>query len=154
MPEEDADTKTRKGAANGDPDDKNAPGQDTVRTPEPPPADNIAAAASAPPEKELATEKPVLLGAVPTSTEYVVTVDNITGVVEKIERLLEGGKRQEISDAEYVSLGVRPDRASSPGTYGAAMSATAYGPLSGSALHAYYQGVAQYLRALAGYGRG
>ena len=85
-----------------------------------------------------ATEKPVLMGSQPTTTEYIVTVDNASGLPVKIEKLDDAGKRQELSTAEYARVyGADPAQAAAFSTADAT-----------SAIEAYYRGVVDYLTVI------
>jgi len=99
------------------------------------------------PSKTPATEKPVKLTPPERTSQYVVTVDNTTGIPTKIEKLDSStGERKELSQAEYLQLGAaytNPVAAMSgvPGYLGA--------PSASEGLNsAYYKGVLDYLNAL------
>lgn len=110
----------------------------------------LMAAAEEPPEsKTPATEKPVPLPPPQKTSQYVVTIDNATGLPTKIEKLdADTGEKKELSQAEYLQLGsMYTNPYTSPltsgltdylGTPGASESLNA----------AYYQGVMDYLKAL------
>jgi hypothetical protein len=97
----------------------------------------------------LATEAPVPSAPRKKTSQYVVTVDNQTGLPVKIEKLDEAtGKRKELTKQEYEqSL-----------AYAGLSTASVFGGLEGSAqassastddmVQAYYQGVADYINAL------
>jgi hypothetical protein len=105
-----------------------------------------------------ATETPVIPKHPPRTTEYVVTVDNRTGLAFRIERLdAETGERREISAGEYTLIypfGRPPDplarkrarEASSGFSEGANGGEEGNG--DSTLLEAYYRGVADYLKTL------
>jgi hypothetical protein len=83
------------------------------------------------PEQALATEKPVPSRPGKDTTQYVVTVDNRTGFALRIERLdEESGERQEVPLTAFAQASVQA------------------GAPDYSALLAYYQGYADYLKVL------
>jgi hypothetical protein len=100
-------------------------------------------------------EAPVTEKAVPatpptqTFSQYVVTVDDQTGTVTKIEKLTpETGERKELSADEYAASFVCA-------VAGAQYAAAPYAVMTGAAssendalVLAYFQGVADYLKAL------
>jgi len=96
------------------------------------------------PSRTPATEKPVKLPHPERTSQYVVTIDNTTGMPHKIEKLNSStGERKELSQAEYLQLGslyTNPVAAMS-GTTGASST-------SGALNSAYYKGVLDYLHAL------
>jgi hypothetical protein len=75
------------------------------------------------------------------TSQYVVTINNATGLPVKIERLDPGtGKRQELDASAYAE-------SATPSAGGAA--AMSAGPAETNAIvSAYYQGVADYLAAI------
>lgn len=98
------------------------------------------------PSKTLATEKPVKLPSPQRTSQYVVTLDNTTGIPTKIEKLDSStGERKELSQAEYLQLGslyTNPPLAAMSGVTGGT-------PSTSEALNsAYYKGVLDYLNAL------
>jgi hypothetical protein len=98
------------------------------------------------PKETLVTEKPVASAPFKKTSQYVVTVDNSTGFIQKIERLdEETGSRKAFTKQELAAT-----LAMSP--YTAAISAYASAsPASAAAAQAYYQGVLDYLKALQPY---
>jgi hypothetical protein len=93
------------------------------------------------------TEKAVPSTPKKKTSQYVVTVDNETGLAVKIEKL-EGdtGKRKELSKEEYAGLSAYAGLAD---PYGAM-----YSPMSASSVsQAYCQGIADYLKALSSAGQ-
>jgi hypothetical protein len=94
------------------------------------------------------TEEPVATEPVPTATQYVVTVDNQSGVATKVEKLDEKtGERKELSADEYAAMFSFATEISS-------LSSSAPGETFASdpLTEAYYQGVSDYLRALTPFG--
>jgi hypothetical protein len=100
--------------------------------------------------KPLPTEKPVPSAPVKSTSQYVVTVDNRTGLPVKIEKLSDDtGARKELSMDEYARFLGYTSLASSPSSVGFSGSAPAYGSSEATALvQAYYQGVTDYFKAL------
>lgn len=97
----------------------------------------------------LATEKPVPSAPEKKTSQYVVTVDNQTGLASKIETLDdETGERNELTTDEYAQVMLYASYSASP--FYSAMSA--YIPASSSESNlltrAYYRGVSDYLNAL------
>lgn len=107
-----------------------------------------------------ATDKPVLSKAQPRTSQYLVTVDNRTGIALKIEKFNEQtSEKTELTTAEYALIypygGPRPGTTSTaPGTMSSpshATSGTTTNPSDTTALSdAYYRGVADYFKALSG----
>jgi hypothetical protein len=91
------------------------------------------------------TEKPVPPRA--GITQYVVSVDDATGSILKVEKLdSKTGARRALSSGEF-------ERAASASTGGgsfAAVATTAPDPYGAAALEAYYRGVMDYFKALTG----
>jgi hypothetical protein len=107
-------------------------------------ADKEAAAAAEVP----VTEQPVPSAPVSLVTQYVVTVDNETGIATQVQRLDEKtGERKELSADEYAAM-------YSLGTGMSSLSFSAPGETfaSDELLKAYYQGVSDYLQALTKFG--
>jgi hypothetical protein len=101
------------------------------------------AGTSAPAEVPV-TEQPVPSKPMPATTQYVVTVDNETGIATKVERIdEETGNRTEVSADEYAAM-YSTVMSSPESSFSAPEAAYASDPL----LEAYYQGVADYLQAL------
>ena len=97
-----------------------------------------------------ATEKPIYNVPVKETSAYVVTVDNRTGHVTKIERLNEeGGERKEISAAEYAYLltywGLAIPSTVAPGGLSATSSTSQTHPL----VQSYLQGMIDYYNTYA-----
>jgi len=94
---------------------------------------------SAPPvtEKPVATRRKI--------SQYVVSVDDATGSIIKIEKIDEQtGKPREFTQEEYaVAYGF----ASYVAPYYAACAASLYDPLSSPAVQAYVKGISDYLKA-------
>lgn len=112
--------------------------------------------AGAPESEPSVTEKPAMMGPPPRTTEYVVTVDNRSGIPVKIEKLDEKtAARTELSEAEYAAmmLGGRPRTAAfgsaAPGPFLATAPPPA-APVNQALVDAYYRGVADYIKAIAG----
>ena len=101
--------------------------------------------------ENLATEKPVPSVPAKKTSQYVVTVDNTTGVAVKVEKLDEDtGERKELTKSEYAQLQGGVSLAASPFNTGFSGSAAAVSPVESSAvIQAYYRGIADYLNALA-----
>jgi hypothetical protein len=104
-----------------------------------------AAASSEEEQIALATEQPVPSVPQEKTSQYVVTVDNQTGLFVKVEKLTAAGERQELSQEEY-------ERAIMEG-FSSVVGGEQSGGLAPSAeseplLSAYYQGVADYLNNL------
>ena len=98
----------------------------------------------------LATEKPVPSVPVKKTSQYVITVDNTTGLAVKIEKLDEDtGERTELTKSEYAQAQSGASLAAAPFYAGYGGSAPAVSPMESSALiQAYYRGIADYLNAL------
>ena len=110
-----------------------------------------AASAASARMEALPTEQPVPGPPPKKTTEYVVTVDNQTGMPVKIEKLDEDtGKRKELSAEEYAQAMLYSSLSQTP--YYAGVAAAAPPPASASdtdaLVQAYYQGVADYINAL------
>jgi hypothetical protein len=89
------------------------------------------------------TEKPVATRR--KISQYVVSVDEVTGSIVKIEKLDEQtGKPKEFTRAEYTAA---YSFASYAAPYYAAYAASLYDPLSSPAVQAYVKGIADYLKA-------
>jgi len=100
--------------------------------------DRKRAQAAAAPVDATATEKPVKAGVAPPTTKYIVTVDNVTGLPLKIEKLTEEKDKQE---GKPASTSATP----------AAMTTTtvaAPAPDPTAIVQAYYKGIADYLNAI------
>lgn len=98
---------------------------------------------------DLPTEKPVPSTPVKRTSQYVVTVDNETGVASKIEKLDEAtGDRQELTRDEYMQVAMYASPLSAPLFTGLSGSAPASAAENESLVQAYYRGVAAYLNAL------
>jgi hypothetical protein len=99
--------------------------------------------------------KPSVVRPQQSVTQYVVTVDNSTGQATKIEKLNdETGQRKELTQDEYAAIFVY---AGAGLYYGAPLAAysspytTPYAvPGTDALVRAYFQGVSDYLKALAG----
>jgi hypothetical protein len=89
------------------------------------------------------TEKPV-----PTrskTSQYVVSVDDATGFVVKIEKLDdETGQRREFTQDEYMAAYASM---SSAMPYYAAYAASLYDPQSSPAMQAYFMALSDYVKA-------
>lgn len=96
------------------------------------------------------TEKPVLLAAPKKTSQYLVTIDNSTGVAVSIEKIDPGtGKKKELSQAEYlqlVSSNVNPLPVANFQSLGGYSGAPATD--NAALTEAYYRGVVDYLNAL------
>lgn len=99
-----------------------------------------------------ATEDPIIVGAGLTTSQYVVTVDNRTGLSVKIERLDEKtSQRRELTEEEYAYIypSGRPGKkrgqkkSATPLFSGATLT-----PEQTALMEAYYRGVADYIRAI------
>ena len=107
-------------------------------------------AASAPAAEVPVTEQPVGSKPVPVTTQYVITVDNETGIATKVERIdEETADRREISADEYAAMysysaGMSSPELASFMSFSAPGASFGYDPLR----EAYYRGVADYLQAL------
>jgi hypothetical protein len=86
-----------------------------------------------------ATEKPAKAAPAARTSQYIVTIDNATGIPLKIEKLQKPGERRELGAAEFARVAA---------TAGAAASAPAEDPTA--ILQAYYKGIADYLNAVVG----
>jgi hypothetical protein len=93
-----------------------------------------------------ATEKPVPSEPVQATSEYVVTVNNTTAMIVKIEKVSSNGERKELTADEYSAAAAYATNV--VGQY--YMAAAASPQVDVSALQAYYQGIADYLKALYG----
>jgi hypothetical protein len=95
----------------------------------------------------LATEQPVPSTPLKKTSQYVVTVDNQTGLPVKIEKLDATGKRKELTGEEYgqaLAFGSLP-----PTSAGEMESlAQASAEETDTLVKAYYQGIADYINAL------
>src|SRR6516162_9455991 len=106
-----------------------------------------ASAASAPAAEVPVTEQPVGSKPVPVTTQYVITVDNETGIATKVERIdEETADRREISADEYAAMysysaGMSSPELASFMSFSAPGASFGYDPLR----EAYYRGVADYL---------
>jgi|ERR1044072_1775384 hypothetical protein len=109
----------------------------------------MADAEEPPVSKTPATEKPVQLPPPKKTSQYVVTVDNATGLLTKIEKLdADTGDRKELSQAEYLQLG---SMYTSPYTNPLTSGFTDVLGTPGATedlSSAYYRGVMDYLKAL------
>jgi hypothetical protein len=158
MPEDDVNRTTKEPAEAG-PDSEPGNGGRSPR------GRGAAAVAATPPSKgsgvSTATEKPVSVGPPPRTSQYLVTVDNRTGVAIKIEKLDgETGDRKELTAAEYAVLYPQggPQRppaaaASTPAAIVQSAPAARMSPSLSSAsvtalTEAYYRGVADYITSL------
>lgn len=105
------------------------------------------AGAAAPKRLEaLPTERPVPSAPEKKTSEYVVTVDNQTGMPVKIEKLDEGtGRREELTAEEYGQAMAYASLSYAP-FYGNQVPTSA--AEADTLMQAYYQGVADYLNAL------
>lgn len=84
----------------------------------------------------------------PTFTEYVVTVNNQTGLATKIEKLSgETGERKELSSNEYAAAFAYAT-GTAFSTPLSAYNAMASAPNAEELVRAYYQGVSDYLKNL------
>jgi hypothetical protein len=96
-------------------------------------------------KEALVMETPVPSAPEKKTSQYVVTVDNQSGLAIKIEKLdEETGQRTELSQDEYAGVLAYASLAASNYYEGYGH----YAP-TGAAAQAYYQGVADYLKALA-----
>jgi hypothetical protein len=101
------------------------------------------------PQVALATEQPVPSAPQEKTSQYVVTVDNKTGLLVKIEKLDEvTNERKELSQEEYERAGMSANLSSSPSEAGFEPNALPPSAESDPLLAAYYQGVADYFNAL------
>jgi len=75
-------------------------------------------------------------------SQYVVTVDNQTGLLVKVESLTAGGERKELSQQEYEQAGLLSAADGEPS------SELASSANDSSLAAAYYQGVNDYLNSL------
>ena len=90
----------------------------------------------------MATERPAPVTPQKKTTQYVVTVDNQTGMTLKIERLDEdSGKRKELSKEEYGQATAYAGLLAGQDVSASAGDAEAL-------VQAYYRGMADYLNAL------
>ncbi len=97
-------------------------------------------------KETLVTEKPVPSVPAKKTSQYVVTVDNETGLAVKIEKLDEGtGEHKELSKEEYTAVFAYASLAA-PYYAGYSAYAPTYSPESASVVQAYYRGVADYLK--------
>lgn len=101
-------------------------------------------------QRALATEKPVPSAPVQKTSQYVVTVDNQTGVASKIEKLDdETGARQELTGDEYAQVLFYGGFSAAPFYAGLGAHMTSSAVPEGEALvQAYYRGVSAYLDSL------
>ena len=126
-------------------------------TPAPPKGDGGTASRSP------ATEKPPRAEPPPKTSEYVVTVDNRTGITLKIEKLNAKGERTELTQEEYALIfpygrpRTEPRAKAVQKAVANALSASVSGgttpPVSAdnaALADAYYRGVADYIKALTG----
>jgi hypothetical protein len=91
------------------------------------------------------TEKPVATRR--KISQYVVSVDDATGSIVKIEKMDEQtGTPREFTQEEYAAA---YGFASYAAPYYAAYAAALYNPLSSPAVQAYVKGIADYFKALA-----
>lgn len=95
----------------------------------------------------LATEQPVPSAPQKKTSQYVVTVDNQTGLPVKIEKLEHTGKRKELTKEEYGQA-LAYSGLSSPFSAGSEDYASASPEELDSLTQAYYQGVTDYINAL------
>lgn len=100
-----------------------------------------------------ATEKPVKLSPPPRTSQYVVTLDNRTGLAVKIENLNEKtGEKTELSKEEYAAIMLygRPvPTSAAKSALDSPMSSRAPSQGENAALtEAYYRGVTDYIKAL------
>jgi hypothetical protein len=96
----------------------------------------------------LVTEKPVPLSPAKRTSEYVVTVNNSTGLPTKIEKLdSETGKRKELTEAEYLQM-VSAATSQQPLNYLGFGSTVASEAVSDAVTQAYYRGIVDYLNTL------
>jgi hypothetical protein len=93
-------------------------------------------------EVAFATEQPVPSVPEEKLSQYIVTVDNQTGLLAKVEKLAAAGERMELSQEELEQVGLF----SAAG--GENTSELASSTDDNSLLAAYYQGVADYLNNL------
>lgn len=94
----------------------------------------------------LVTEKPVPLTPPKRTSEYVVTVDNGSGLPTKIEKLdSETGKRKELSEAESLQM-VSTATSQQPMNYLGFGSTVRSEAETGALAQAYYQGIVDYLK--------
>ena len=83
-----------------------------------------------------ATERPAKTVAAPRTTKYVVTVDNVTGLMLKIDKVTEGAGQE----SDVATTPVDPANLSS------AFAAPTADPTA--IVQAYYRGIADYLNTL------
>lgn len=98
----------------------------------------------------LATEQPVPSAPVKKTSQYVVTVDNQTGLTTRIEKLDETtGARKELSREEYLQVLSYASGTSAAPLYGGFSDLVpASSPETDYLTQAYYKGVAAFLNAL------
>ncbi|MDQ3895921.1 MAG: hypothetical protein M3326_01515 [Actinomycetota bacterium] len=89
------------------------------------------------------TEKPVAQAR--RVAEYVVSVDQTTGAIMKIERLERDGSRKEFTEEEYVAAYTSLSYAA---PYFASYAAALYDPLNDPAIQTYLKAVVDYWKAL------
>jgi hypothetical protein len=94
------------------------------------------------PEVALASEQPVPSVPEEKISQYVVTVDNESGLLVKVEKLTAAGERKELSQEEYEQA----ELSSVAGGEGSSEFASSAN--DSSVLTAYYQGVNDYLNSL------
>jgi len=96
-------------------------------------------------EKPPVTEKAVKAAPVEETSQYVVTLDNTTGMPTKVEKLDEAtGQRKELTPQEYVTL-------MAYGGYvgpAAALGAAAYSAAIGPVIESYWRGYTDYVNTL------
>ena len=94
-------------------------------------------------------EQPVPSAPQKKTAQYVVTVDNQTGLLVKIEKLDDvKGERKELSQEEYEQVMMGPNLSSSSFDAGLDSNELASTTENSPLLVAYYRGVADYLNAL------
>jgi hypothetical protein len=107
------------------------------------PAAPIPPAASGP--SAPSTEKAVPTQAAKATSQYVVTVDNNTCLVVKIEKLDEGtGDRKELSASEYLACMAYAGQVNPA----SALTGAAYSASAAPLVQGYWQGYVDYLKAL------
>ena len=98
--------------------------------------------------RAMATERPAPVTPQKKTSQYVLTVDNQTGMTLKIERIDEDtGKRKELSKEEYGQAMAYAGLSSSPQLAGR-QDVSASGGDAEALVQAYYRGMADYLNAL------
>ena len=92
-----------------------------------------------------ATELPPRTAPTPRTTQYLVTMDNATGLALKIEKQEAKGAKRELGSAEFGKVAAATSAAlATP----ASLAGTTNDPTA--IVQAYYKGIADYLNAIAG----